>query len=109
LFGRPGLLLADDRVDLERVDGHITMHAPAAIAGLIELRGRGIVQRPFAGSAPLSLVVDLGDALVRMVEEDALTTDVLGVAVPRCPVPRRGVVDSGHQLLLIEEAVRALA
>lgn len=108
LAGRLGLLLADDRVDLERVDGHVTMHAPEAIAGLIELRGRGIVRRPFAETAPLSLVVDLGDALVRMVEEGALTTDVLGVTVPRCPVPRRTVVDGGHQLLLIEEALRAL-
>lgn len=108
LFGRPGLLLADDRVELERVGGGITMHAPETIAGLIELRGRGIVRRPFAASGPLTLVVDLVEALVRMVEEDELTTDLLGVPVPRCPVPRRGIVDGGHQMLLIEAALAAL-
>ena len=35
------------------------MQAPKAIEGLIELRGRGIVSRPFVAKAPLHLVVDL--------------------------------------------------
>ena len=43
-----------------------------------------------------------------MVEEDALSTELLGVRVARAPVPRAGVVDARHQLLLIREAVRAL-
>jgi len=106
--GRPAVLLADDRVDLECAGAGITMHAPAPIEGLIELRGRGIVRRPFVAMAPLDLVVDLVDELVRMVEQADLTTDLLGVTVPRCPVPRRGVVDGGHQVLLIEEALASL-
>lgn len=109
LAGRPAFLVADDRLDLEARPAGLEMHAPRSIAGLIELRGRGIVRRPFVASAPVSLVVDLVDSLVRMVEEPELETDLLGVTLPRCPVPRRGVVDSAHQLLLIGEAVAAIA
>jgi HPr kinase/phosphorylase len=109
MLGEDGFLVSDDRIDLMLEQGSIIMHAPSAIAGLIELRGRGIVSRPFREQAPLHLVVDLVDDLVRMVEEDALQTDLLGVTVPLCPVPRRGVVDSAHQLLLVGEALRSLA
>jgi serine kinase of HPr protein (carbohydrate metabolism regulator) len=106
--GRAARLVADDRLDLERRDDMLVMHAPPAIAGLAELRGRGVVRRPFAPAAPLHLVVDLVDSLERMPEETAFTTQIEGIALPRCPVPRRGVVDGGHQALLIREALRAL-
>jgi HPr kinase/phosphorylase len=109
MLGEDGFLVSDDRIDLMLDQGNIIMQAPSAIAGLIELRGRGIVSRPFRDRAPLHLVVDLVDDLVRMVEEDALETDLLGVTVPRCPVPRRGIVDSAHQLLLVGEALRSIA
>lgn len=108
LAGKPAHLVADDRVDLEPVAGGLRMHAPNTIAGLVELRGRGIVRRPALAEAPLHLVVDLCDTLVRMVEEEELVTDLLGVSLPRCPVPRRGVIDSAHQLLLVGEALAAL-
>ncbi|MEO8884042.1 MAG: hypothetical protein ABI377_11620 [Devosia sp.] len=108
LRGAPGVLVADDRVDLEIEDGTVVMRPPKTIAGLIELRGRGIVRRPFVESAKLHIVVDLVDELTRMLEDDALTTDLLGVTLPRCPVPRRGVTDSAHQMLLVTEALDAL-
>jgi hypothetical protein len=73
------------------------------------LRGRGIVGRPFLARAPLHLVVDLVDSLERMVEEDALTTVLEGVTIARAPVPRAGIVDARHQLMLIREALRALS
>jgi serine kinase of HPr protein (carbohydrate metabolism regulator) len=107
--GLEGRLVSDDRIDVEATRAGLVMHAPKAIEGLIELRGRGIVSRPFVAKAPLHLVVDLVDTLERMVEEDALVTELEGVAVARCPVPRAGKVDSRHQLLLIREAVRALS
>ncbi|MEP7241452.1 MAG: HPr kinase/phosphatase C-terminal domain-containing protein [Devosia sp.] len=106
--GRPALLVSDDRVEIEATTQGLVMSAPAAIAGLIELRGRGIVERPFVGSAPLHLVVDLVDGLERMVEDDALVTSLLGVRLARAPVPRAGSIDSAHQLMLIHEALRAL-
>ena len=100
-------LVSDDRIDIEATPKGLVMTAPRAIEGLIELRGRGIVSRPFVASAPLHLVVDLVDEMERMVEEDALITDLEGIAVARCPVPRAGKIDSRHQLLLIREALRA--
>ena len=102
-------LVSDDRVDIEAGPKVLTMSAPKAIEGLIELRGRGIVSRPFVKSAPLHLVVDLVDDFERMVEEDALVTILEGVSIARCPVPRAGKIDSRHQLLLIREALRALS
>ena len=107
--GEAAFLVADDRVDLTIVDGGIVMHAPANIAGLVELRGRGIVSRPSVDKAPLRLVVDLVDEFRRMVEEDELSTDLLGMTVPRCPVPRRGLIDAPHQLLLVDEALAQVA
>ncbi|HTJ58124.1 MAG TPA: hypothetical protein VL418_11225 [Devosiaceae bacterium] len=105
LRGGVGQLVADDRVDLSAEDGRLLMHTPPAIAGLIELRGWGIVGRPYIESATVDLVVDLVDALARMLEPEELETDLLGVTLPRCPVPRRGVIDSAHQLLLVGEAL----
>lgn len=102
-------LVSDDRIDIEATPTGLVMHAPKAIEGLIELRGRGIVNRPFVASAPLHLVIDLVDSLDRMVEEDALATTLQGVGLARCPVPRAGIVDSRHQVLLIREALRALS
>jgi serine kinase of HPr protein (carbohydrate metabolism regulator) len=101
-------LVADDRLDLEAEKSGLVMHAPAQIAGLAELRGRGIVKRPHVEKAAVHLVVDLVDRMERMVEEDELVTEVLGVALPRCPVPKVGVTELGHQMLLVQEALRAL-
>lgn len=107
--GLAARLVSDDRVDIEATARGLMMSAPKAIAGLIELRGRGIVSRPFVPRAALHLVVDLVDGLERMVEEDALVATLEGVGLARCPVPRAGIVDSRHQLLLIREALRALS
>ena len=107
--GLPAKLVSDDRIDIEATSKGLVMHAPKAIEGLIELRGRGIVSRPFVTKAPLDLVVDLVDSLERMVEEDSLVTELEGISLARCPVPRAGKVDSRHQMLLIREAVRALS
>jgi HPr kinase/phosphorylase len=106
--GWNALLVADDRLELKVEPAGLTMHAPPAIGGLIELRGRGIVRRPHTSAAPVHLVVDLVDSLVRMVEENELTTNLFGITLPRCPVPQRSVVDSAHQMLLIGEAMVSL-
>lgn len=105
----PASLIADDRIDLETTTRALVMHAPPNIAGLIELRGRGIVTRPSRDKATLHLVVDLVPELTRFLEEEELTTELNGKRVARCPVPQRGTVDSAHQMLLIVEALAALA
>jgi serine kinase of HPr protein (carbohydrate metabolism regulator) len=107
--GLAAKLVSDDRIDIEAGPKGLTMMAPKAIEGLIELRGRGIISRPFVRQAPLHLVVDLVGEVERMVEEDALVTILEGVSIARCPVPRAGKIDSRHQMLLIREALRALS
>lgn len=105
--GLDALLVADDRVDLIESEGGIVMVAPPQLAGLIELRGRGIVSRPHRHEAHLHLVLDLVPDLTRMVEEEELQTQVMGQILPRAPIPQAGVVSLGHQILLAAEAVRA--
>jgi len=105
--GQDALLVADDRVDILDEGGRLFMLAPPQLAGLIELRGRGIVSRPHRQRAELHLVIDLVPELVRMVEEEELQTTLLERILPRAPIPQAGVVSLGHQMLLAAEAVRA--
>lgn len=106
--GLTALLVSDDRVEIIAGDAALRMRPAPNIEGLIELRGRGIVRRAFVDDAPLHLVIDLVATLERMLEEDALVTELFSVTLPRAPVPQAGVVDARHQLLLIREAIRAL-
>jgi serine kinase of HPr protein (carbohydrate metabolism regulator) len=106
--GLPAFLVADDRVDLQDDAGTLTMIAPPKLAGLIELRGRGIVSRPHQQRAQLHLVLDLVPTLARMIEEEELQTELLGHVLPRAPIPQAGVISLGHQLLLASEAMRAI-
>ena len=106
--GQAAFLVSDDRVDLTLQGQKIEMAAPANLAGLIELRGRGIVSRPHQSPVPLHLVIDLVPELVRMLEEDALVTELAGLTLARAPVPYASAVGVAHQLLLVLEAIRAL-
>lgn len=102
--GLPAFLVADDRVDIADEGDRLVMLAPPQLAGLIELRGRGIVSRPHREWAQLHLVIDLVPELTRMVEEDDLQIEFFGRTLPRAPVPHAGVVGLGHQILLVAEA-----
>lgn len=106
--GLPGFLVADDRVEIIEVNGHLIMQAPKTIAGLIELRGRGIVQRPYRNGVTLGLIVDLVPDLVRMPDEAALQTELAGLTLPRAPVPDSRTIGVEHQMLLVAEAISAL-
>jgi serine kinase of HPr protein (carbohydrate metabolism regulator) len=104
----PAFLVSDDRVDLAVTGRQLSMQAPAKLAGLIELRGRGIVSRPHKDLVTLHLVIDLVPDMARMLEEDALTTELSGITLPRAPVPYGSVISLGHQILLVVEAIAAL-
>ena len=66
LIDRGALLVADDQVDAEAVCGRLIANAPAAIAGLLEIRGVGLIALPFAVAVPVILVCDLGMAVERL-------------------------------------------
>jgi hypothetical protein len=55
-----GELVADDRVHLTVADGMLHASPPPALAGLLEVRGLGIVAMPYLAAAPVVLAVDLG-------------------------------------------------
>ncbi|WP_332692735.1 HPr kinase/phosphorylase [Devosia sp.] len=107
--GLPAFLVSDDRVDLVQTGRELSMRAPENLAGLIELRGRGIIRRPHKSLVTLNLVIDLVPDLVRMLEEDAMVTEISGVRLARAPVPYGDVISLGHQVLLVVEAIAALA
>ncbi len=101
----PACLIGDDRIDLSLRHGRPHMQGPPAIAGKIELFGRGILSRPFMQGAPVDLVVDLVDIPVRMPEPGEWETRILDVPVSRCPVPVFPLVSTAHQVMLIGAAL----
>jgi len=76
-------LVADDQVELSAAGGALLARPPAVLAGLLEVRGLGILRFPHRAEAPLGLVVDL--VASERVERLPLPgrTELLGVAVPR--------------------------
>ncbi len=77
-----GQLVADDRVDLASREGALIACAPAAIAGLLEMRGVGILRMAHLAEAAVGLVVDMvGRDAIERVPEPAFC-DYMGVAVP---------------------------
>jgi HPr kinase/phosphorylase len=82
LIDRGARLVADDRTDLQREGNVLVARAPAATAGMIEVRGVGIVRDDAAESAAVALVVDMADGtdIERMPEPR--TCDILGLEVP---------------------------
>jgi HPr serine kinase-like protein len=66
LIGRGATLVADDRCDLCVERGRLVARPPKTIAGLLEVRGIGIVALPHAARAPIALAVDLSRAVPRL-------------------------------------------
>lgn len=84
LFAR---LVADDRVHLETAGGRLLARPAAALAGLIEVRGVGLLRVAHEPSAVVGFVVDLAAAdAVRLPEPDKRTADIDGILIPRLAV-----------------------
>ena len=80
LLDRGAVLVSDDYTVVGGRDGWLLASPPPNIAGKIEIRGVGIVQRPFAADIPVALLVDAGSPPERMPEVGNRLID--GVAVP---------------------------
>ena len=59
MAGHGASLIADDRVALTTQSQQVICHAPAAIAGLLEVRGLGLLRVAPAPPTALALVIDL--------------------------------------------------
>jgi HPr kinase/phosphorylase len=80
-------LVADDRVELTASHGRLLVRPPAALAGLIEVRGVGVRRIAFEAVAVVGLLVDLAAAdSERVPAPSAQTAEVNGIALPRLPV-----------------------
>ncbi|MGD9920392.1 MAG: HPr kinase/phosphorylase [Pseudorhodoplanes sp.] len=90
-------LVGDDRICLEARNGRLLMRPPAALAGLIEVRGFGVVRMPSEAVAVAHVVVDLGAAdATRLPEPSAAIAEIEGVRLARLPV-----AEGGDPLLLL--------
>lgn len=59
-------LVADDRTDLFVKNRKLFARAPVSIAGLLEVRGLGIIARPYAKTVAIALAVQLGGKAARL-------------------------------------------
>ncbi len=103
-------LIADDYVYLTARSGRLVARTPAAIAGLIELHGLGIVARPFESAAIIRLLVDLVEPgqMQRMPAPDAAWATLAGVKLARQAVPAPGLTGTAEPaLVLIRQAIAA--
>jgi serine kinase of HPr protein (carbohydrate metabolism regulator) len=75
-------LVADDQALLRRADNQVFVRAPAEIAGLIEVRGVGILRVDLISEAPIALVADLVPSTQMERIPDNRFEKVLGLAIP---------------------------
>ena len=83
----PTLLIGDDRIQLSAADGALVVRPAESLAGLLEIRGLGIRQLPFAGHGQVAFVVDLDAAdAARLPAVPALEVKLNGIKCARIPV-----------------------
>jgi HPr kinase/phosphorylase len=80
LIDRGAVLISDDGVLVDADDPLPILRTAPNIAGMIEMRGVGIVKMPFADAVPLHLVVQLGATPDRMPPEGQ-QMEIVGNAV----------------------------
>jgi HPr kinase/phosphorylase len=80
-------LVADDRIELEASHGRLLARPPAALAGLIEVRGLGIRRLAHEPVAVIGLVVDLASPdAERLPDEAGREVSVGGIILPRLAI-----------------------
>ena len=81
-------LVADDQVELFPRKGKLVARPPASLAGLIEIRGAGILATTYKKSVILKLVVDLlpPAGVARLPEQIDQQTEIEGVKLARIAI-----------------------
>jgi len=82
-------MVADDRVIIAAVHGRLLADVPREIAGLVELRGVGVIKAPYVAPVVIHIVVDLAppEAAPRMPEADEAVVTLEGITLPRLVLP----------------------
>ncbi|HEX2256700.1 MAG TPA: hypothetical protein VHG92_08385 [Afifellaceae bacterium] len=88
LIDRGGRLVADDQAFVSQCHGRLVAGPPAPTAGLLEVRGRGLLRLPFERGAVLRLLADLVEpsAMERLPYPEDLWADLGGVRLARQPL-----------------------
>ncbi|WP_018700468.1 HPr kinase/phosphorylase [Amorphus coralli] len=97
-------LVADDRVSLAAINGRLVARVPDTIAGLMEIRGRGIERVDHEPAAVVRLVVDMvpQGEVDRLPDDAARITEIEGIRLPLQAV-------SGHDWPALASVRAALA
>lgn len=82
LIDRGATLLADDYTQIEREGDAIFGSAPETVAGLIEVRGLGLVPMPHGQSAQIALVIQLIDTPPERHPDPLPTCKLCGLSLP---------------------------
>lgn len=83
LIDRGAGLIGDDAVTLTASDGVLIASPPPNIAGLVEVRGVGLLRLPLAPPCPAALILTLGGpAAARLPETPLPRREIAGVALP---------------------------
>lgn len=81
-------LVSDDRTHIYASHGRLIAQTPAALSGLLEVRGLGIRNVPHEPMAVVRLVVDLAaDDAQRVPDDTVLSVELEGVTLPRLAFP----------------------
>lgn len=84
LIDRGARLIGDDGVRLTRQGDRLIASPPPNIAGLLEVRGVGIVEFPLGPSLPLALILSLGTSAERL-PDPVPQKEILGISMPCLP------------------------
>jgi HPr kinase/phosphorylase len=86
LFGMEARFVGDDRIALEKRGDGLFARAPEPIAGLLEVRGLGLVRLPYLEETALGLVIDIvpEEEIPRLPLPEDLCAQLEGVSLPRC-------------------------
>jgi HPr kinase/phosphorylase len=78
-------LVADDQTFLTVINGTVLASPPLNLAGKFEIRGQGIVERPYVTSIKIDLVIDMVEApeIERMPDDSDMRVKLCGIDVPR--------------------------
>ena len=87
LIDRGAALVSDDYTLLQRVDDRLVASPPANIAGMIEVRGLGVIDMPYIAGPDVRLLVALDEPAPRLPEEKPHTRLIAGVAIPVIALP----------------------
>jgi HPr kinase/phosphorylase len=92
-------LVGDDRVHLESAGARLLVRPAPALAGLIELRGTGLLRLDYEPCAVVGIVVDLdAEDAERLPEKPRI--DIDGISLPRLAVARGDAALPGVLALL---------